>query len=55
MTCHIVRENTVVYMLRPGRLQMRCTVCNIHVRDIGSICQLCGGCKLICLEDIFSF
>ena len=55
MTCHIVRNNTVVYLLKPGRLQMLCTVCHIHVRDIALICQLCGGCELICWEDIFHF
>ena len=54
MTYRILRANRVVYLLKPGRLQMHCTLCDIHVRDISCVCHLCGACELICLEDIMS-
>ena len=55
VTYRILRANRVVYLLKPGRLQMHCTLCDIHVRDISCVCHLCGACELICLEDIMSF
>lgn len=50
-----MNENILFRGSDSGKLLLACTNSNIHVRPLPYVCQPCGGCDLLCFEDIFSF
>ena len=55
VTKDVVEHNSLFRGHISGHIHLSCNHCSIHVRHIKHVCQPCGGCDLLCFEDIFSF
>ncbi|KAM7426659.1 hypothetical protein ABFA07_022084 [Porites harrisoni] len=51
----VLAHNIIDYSCSDGTLWLKCQDCQIHVRPVKFVCQLCGGCDIYCFEDFVDF